>query len=181
MKVGYLLIGLLLSLILVSAGEVVPIELKLDDPLTVDLEVSSGVEFNMFDGRHIVNLDKITKKGADLDVFLFVNRGQEQSVSYMTVTPKTTLKLDLDKDGIGDIYVGFSGFIDNGAKLIFYHPSDKEDKGLDDTTGAVTVDGIEDNPRGNGVFLVSGIIVILLFLGLFGGKIINKGRKAKIY
>ena len=126
MKKLIFLLMLLISISLTNAGEIRKIDLENNNRLAIDLLVKEGIEFTMLDNRHIITIDKITNKGVDLDVFLFID--EDQKVSYITVNKNSTLKLDLDKDGKGDLYVGFDKFLSNdGARLIFFRPIDQVD------------------------------------------------------
>ncbi|MFH1593054.1 MAG: hypothetical protein ABIB47_06845 [Candidatus Woesearchaeota archaeon] len=167
-KVIYPLLLLLLTTIVV-AGEIRKIDLEKDlgDKNGLILEVTSGdaIEFDMFDGRHIVTIDKIHQKGVDLDVFLFANRGEDQKVSYMTVSPKRTVKLDFDKDGIGDLYIGFKEFLsEDTAKIIFYNPNIEtiqEDNNMEEITGEI----IARTPKAsNYIHLFFGLTILVLIL-----------------
>jgi len=145
--------SLFIALALVNAGEIKKIDLEGKETVIVTTKVKDAVEFYMFTGRHIVTVDEITKKGIDLDIFLFVN--EEQKLTYVTVNKEHTVKLDFDKDNKGDLYIAYGGYVnDKTAKLIFTKlgPTgeeivDKEnpvpdDQAISGITGAIT----KENP-----------------------------------
>jgi len=116
----------LLCLNLINAGEIKKIDLENSNRLTIDISVKDGIEFSILGNRHVITIDKITKKGVDLEIFLFIDN--DQQVSYITIINNSTLKLDLNEDGKGDLYVGFDRFLSsNSARLIFFRPINQAD------------------------------------------------------
>ena len=86
-----------------SLGELINLGLVKGETKIIELDVKEGVQLDIMNERHIINVDKITEKGADLDLFLFVDT--EQKINYVSVTNKMISKLDFDKDGRGEIYI----------------------------------------------------------------------------
>lgn len=165
----------------VNAGEITKLDLIKGETKTVELKLKNSVELNMLDGRHIININKITDKGADLDVFVFVD--DDQSISYVTVLKGSTIKLDFNKDGRGEVYISLNKFLDNGVALDFYYPKDEDfQKDKVDETNGVTGEAVLDNEKINGnpnlwIFgLIIGIIVIILIIA---GIFLNKKKKGK--
>ena len=174
-----LLLIILVNLVL-GEGEIRKIDIEGVDVMTVDLREGSGVEFSAADGRHIIVTEKIHKDVVDLDVFLFVDGNQK--VSYITVSPKRTLKLDLDQDGTGDLYVGFNKVLDsNSARITLFKPTsditlprNKEEQ--DVLTSGITGSPPEENSYVHWLFL-SITIVLLLLIVYFKGKENIKSRE----
>lgn len=165
---------ILLTVSLVFAGTINQIDL--DEKIThIAITEGDAIEFNLFEGRHVIGIDKIHKKGVDLDVFLFVDG--EQRISYITVGEERTLKLDLDKDGKGDLFVGFEQFlIDEGAILKFYLPG--EETNNNQATGLAIK---EDNNSKEGDLMnwYFGIVILVLTILLIVTITIHKRNKSK--
>ncbi len=173
----YFFVLILLINIVSSMGEIKHIDINRGQTINVDLKVKDGVEFNLMNDRHIINVNKITPKGADLDVFNFVDG--DQKISYITVNKRQLLKLDFDKDGRGELYVKFNKFLPNGVSLDFYYPAEE-----DFPSSEVTGDTVKEiNPVKNQIdylrfsLVLVGVLVVILLIIL--GVNLNKIKKVK--
>lgn len=172
-KLVYPLVLLLLMTIAI-AGEIRKIDIEEElgnkDTLFIDIKTGEGLEFDMFEGRHVISVDKMHEKGVDFDIFLFVNKDEDQKVSYMTVSPKRTIKLDFDKDGVGDIYIGFKEFLsENRATIIFYNPLAEiagDGRRLEGITGE-TIAKTPGNSKYIHLFFGTTIVILLLLTTYF--------------
>ena len=164
----------LLSFILFASaeGELKQVKFERGEIITVDLGTKEGIEFNLNGGRHIVNVDKITDKGPELDVFLFVDG--DQQINYVTINKEQILKLDLDKDGRGEIYVRLKSLFndntdDSGEKdmvtLDFFYPSE-EDFDNNQITGAFVQNDVIVNKNGSSKSVISIILLLVILLGV---------------
>jgi len=169
-------------------GEIKHIDLVKGEIITVDLKVKEGVEFNLMEGRHIINVNKIHKDGADLDIFNFVDG--DQKISYTTINRIRSLKQDLDRDGRGEIYVSLNKFFKysgpngkrlDGVSLDFFYPLDEDFDGVlgpNQITGNVVGDvNLSEDSGGFGRFLLYtiGILAVLIVLVF----VLNKKKKVK--
>jgi len=164
---------------LVSAGEIRQIDIENDfvdkNGLIITVKEQEGIEFNMFDGRHILTIDKIHRKGVDVNAFLFVDG--DQKTTYITLSSKRTLKLDLNRDGIGDLFVGFKEFLsEDQAKLVLFYPG-QENKGeeISEITGEVVASTPKDI---NYITWYFGITLAILILALISVLISKRKVKA---
>jgi len=166
--------ALILFLNSVSAGEMNRIDMGDDGTTTyLNLKVGDGIRFYYAGGEHVITLDKVHAKGADLNIFLYVDK--DQKTTYATAGLKRSIKLDLDRDGVGDFFISFDGYlIEGGAKLSIFNPVE-EIKAIDDISGRVVVEFPEKNGNLNWFFgVVTGILVFTLLTAL----ILNKKRKS---
>ena len=164
----------LLSFILLASarGELKQVEFERGEIVTVDLGTKEGIEFNLNGGRHIVNVDKITNKGPELDVFLFVDGAQQ--INYVTINREQILKLDLNKDGRGEIYVKLKSLFkddtdESGEKdmvtLDFFYPSE-EDFDKNQITGAFVQNDVVVDEKSSSKSVVSVILLLAILLGV---------------
>mgnify|MGYP001611644528 CR=1 FL=1 len=178
-----------LSFSVSALGEIKKLEVNKGETVTVDLKVKDGVELNLMGDRHIITVNKIHYKGADLDIFNFVDT--EQKTMYITVNKKQSVKLDLDRDGKGEIYIKLNKFYKydgpneerlDGVSLDFYYPADEEfpPGQLDQVTGDV-VENIGNNEENSepklgvgSIALLIGffvfVIVLIIAIGVYLGK-----------
>lgn len=174
------LIIVLMAFSVHALGEIKKVDIEKGETVTVDLKVKEGVELNLLDGRHIININKIHKDGADLDIWVFVDG--DQRISYVTVNRKQSLKLDLDKDGKGELYVSLNKFFKydtpyggraDGVLLDFYYPAD-EDFESNLITGAVVSEGETIKSVWNTLFVLILLLLILAVLILVITKRLKK-------
>lgn len=151
----------LICLSYVFAGATYKLDLSKEDSLLFGLEEKDRAEFELNDGVHTIILDKVGVEKIDLDVFLFINRKEKQSVFYITLDKKTTLKLDFDKDGNPDLLVGLAKTFENKAELIFKRP-------IGNIENQITGQVIEELPKSkNYVGFISVLIGLIVILCVF--------------
>ena len=158
-----------------AIGEIRKIDIQKGQTVILDLGLKEGIELDLYDGRHILNVNKITDKGADLDVFLFVD--EDQKISYVTVSKKQNLKLDFDKDGKGEIYVSFNKFLENQrVSLIVYYSKDEDFESNEITGEVIAEKDSSTNLLSISVIIASFIVIILvIFMIVYTKK--KKKRK----
>ncbi len=186
-KIIYLFFALLL-VFSASAGEIKELNISKGETQTIDFKVKDGVEIDMLGGRHIININKIQKDGADLDVWTFVDG--DQKTMYVTVNRKQLVKLDFDRDGRGEIYISLNKFYKyddtdgkraDGVSLDFFYPSD-DDFDTNQITGDVVADVEEQGSNWFGgigllIVLIIGVIVVVTAAAFFFDK--KRGEKEK--
>ena len=161
---------LLLSSV-VQSGEIMQIDFLVSDRLVLDVPVRDGFSFDLYDGRHVVVVDRITESGADLDIFMFAGE-EDQAVQYATAKKDTTVKLDPNRDGEGDVYIkliSIKGNHNDIARLVLFTQNAIEEQPM--TGGEVAIQLEEKNFTPALVFIsIIGILVLLLLFFSFRKK-----------
>lgn len=142
-KILSLVLIVLLVPLATALGEIKQLDIEKGDTITVDFKVKEGVQLNLLGKRNIININKIHKDGVDLDIFVDVDG--EQVINYLTVNKKQSVKLDVDRDGRGEMYIDLNKFFNyddpdgkrsDGVSLDFFYPTE-EDFGSNSVTGNV--------------------------------------------
>jgi len=178
MKSFIYLLTCLIILVSVQAGEIRKIDFEGENSLIVNIPFQDGVEFDMFNGRHVITIDKITPKGVDLNVFLFVEGNQ--SIYYVTVKKERSIKLDFDRDGKGEIYIKLNEVREGKiASLLFLTAAapenelpHRENEGISDVTGSIV-----NSPYSTAINKLFGFIIGVLVLAFIIILIINRAKK----
>jgi len=161
----FMILSIILLVGIVSANNKIPLDVNLEKEMLVPVLEGDIIEFYLGDARHIINIEKVLPESMDLDIFLFVD--EEQKVSYVTVKENRTIKLDLDKDGEGDLFLGFGGHYGDKTLLFIYNPNSKGS--LTEITGNVVKKtnsinvGEENNNKW--YYLVGLLVLIVLLIG----------------
>lgn len=166
-KLAVYLILILVSLSCVLAGTTYKLDLTKEDSLLFGLAEKDRIEFGLNEGLHTIILDKVGQDKADLSVFLFIDKGEKQSPFFITITPKKTLKLDLDKDGTPDLFVGLYKTFGNKAELIFKKPMDLSNTEL---TGQVIKELPKTKDYTGFISVLIGLVVILVIFLIVWNK-----------
>ncbi|MEK6952900.1 MAG: hypothetical protein AABX29_07850 [Nanoarchaeota archaeon] len=159
----FVLLFIILLVGLVSANNKISLDVNLEKEMLVPVLEDDMIEFYLGDARHIINIEKVMLRSMDLDVFLFVDG--EQKTSYVSVKENRTIKIDIDKDGEGDLFLGYGGHYGNKTLLFVYNPN--SEGSLTEITGGVIKKtnniniGEENN---NKPYYIVGILLLIVLL-----------------
>ena len=157
---------------LVLAGRSLSVNLLDEESDYVLLQRGDRVSFDLKETRNTLILDKIEldKNQVILTIFNDIDDLYEKKVpSYVTLTPKTHIQVDVDRDKSTDLLVGLYQIEENNAILLFQLPEEPKP--------------IQVNPYveeksffdSNKIKLIVGIIILLgIGLGYYGYQ---KGKK----
>ncbi len=159
---------ILICLSYVFAGTTYRLDLSKEGTLFFGLEEKDRIEFELYDGIHTIILDEVKEDKINLDVFLFIDRKEKQTPFYTTLNKKRTLRLDFDKDGNPDLFVGLAKIFENKAELIFKKPiSITEDQITGQTIGELSK---SKNYTGFISVLIGLIVILCVFLIIWNKK-----------
>ena len=167
-KIAVYLFLALVCLNFVLAGTTYKLDISKENNLLIELEEKDRVEFELKDGTHTIIADKVREGKVGLDIFLFIDKQKEQTSFFITIDSKRTLRLDFDKDGNPDLFVGLSKTFGNKAELILQKPVDVSDN-------QITGQTISELPKAKNytgfIGVLVGLIVILcVFLIIWNKK-----------
>lgn len=118
------------------------------------------IEFYLNNSRHVINVEKVMPESLDLDIFLFVD--EDQRVSYLTASKGKTIKIDVNKDGKSELYLGYAGHFSNKSLIFFYTP-DSENT-LSDITGNVIAENQKTEEKSYKLYYLGGILILVIVL-----------------
>ncbi|MEK6934253.1 MAG: hypothetical protein AABW46_00060 [Nanoarchaeota archaeon] len=160
MKLYLVLMFVLLLVGSVLAGEKIYLNVDLEEIVLVPVSEKDMIEFYLGDHRHGIIIDKENENSLDLDIFLFLDG--KQTVSYVSVFNDSIAKIDINKDGKGDLYLGYSGHYANKSLLLVKNP--KSERILGDITGSVVADDVENEDNGSNLYIISVILGVIIIL-----------------
>ncbi|MBI2498625.1 hypothetical protein HYV88_00110 [Candidatus Woesearchaeota archaeon] len=161
---AFMVLSIILLVGFVSANNKLSLDVNLEKEMLVPVLEDDMIEFYLGDARHIINIEKVMPESMDLDVFLFVD--EEQKTSYVTVKENRTIRLDLDKDGVGDLFLGYGGHYNDKTLLLIYNPN--AEGSLTEITGNVVKKtnnisiGEENNNKWYYIVGILALVVVLI-------------------
>ena len=160
MKRYLILVFVILLASSVLANTKIKLDINLEKQMLVPVLENDMIEFYLNNSRHIINIEKVMPESMDLDVFLFVD--EKQKISYITVANGKSMKIDIDKSGEGELYLGYGGHYGNKTLLFVYNPN-AEGK-LTEITGGVIKENFVASEGNNKWYYVGAILVLILAL-----------------
>ncbi len=160
MKKYFVLMFMLLLVSLVFANNKIKVDVSLEEKILVPVAEKDFVEFYLNNSRHIIKIDKVLNNSLDVAVFLFVDQGQR--VSYATLSKGNILKVDLNKDGKGELFLGYGGHFGNKTLLLMYNPN--LNSTINGITGSVINEKTTPDEKNNNVYYIVSIIAVIIIL-----------------
>lgn len=161
MKIYYFVILSIILLVgFVSANSKIKLDVNLEKEMLVPVLEDDMIEFYLNDARHIINIEKVMPESMELDVFLFVD--EEQKTNYVTVKKGRTIKIDFNKDGKGELYLGYGGHYGNKTLLFIYNPNSSGT--LTEITGNVIKENGTNEEKSNKWHYMGAILVLIIVL-----------------
>jgi len=144
----------------VVAGDVLKLDFTKQDQYISGLKEGDMTEFYLNGERNIIIVDKI--KPDSVDVTAFIAQETNGYPYYTTLSKTKTLKLDVERDDIDDLFVTFYRSSEN---LEYVYLLMKKPEII--PTGGVVVNEIKREKRGYDKYMITGFIlsiVLLVFL-----------------
>src|SRR3989344_1543466 len=103
----FLLISLILLImpVVLSAGQTQKIDISNIPQQSITINEKDRFEFSFLGGTHTVIVNNINEKGAELDLFPYINLKDKPPVSYSTANYENIIYFDVNKDLIKDISI----------------------------------------------------------------------------
>ncbi len=108
----------LFSCIVVSEGEMRTLDFSNSSSLLVQIGVGDGVRFDWADKNHKMVIGAVNKDEQRVEITNFI---EGSPVPYYTsITPKTFLELDFERDDVKDMKVSLIKFVDDKTVVLFF-------------------------------------------------------------
>src|SRR3989344_529271 len=103
----FLLISLILLImpVVLSAGQTQKIDISNIPQQSITINEKDRFEFSFLGGTHTVIVNNINEKGAELDLFPYINLKDKPPISYSTANYENIIYFDVNKDLIKDISI----------------------------------------------------------------------------
>lgn len=161
--VGLMVLFLLLGTFIVTAGDVLKLDFTKQGQYIAGLKEGDMTEFYLNGERNVIIIDEIKPNSVDVTAFIALNT--RNYPYYTTLSKDRTLKLDVERDDIDDLFVTFYKS-DEDLKHVYLLMKKPE---IIPVTGSVVKDAVTREKRGYDKFviasfiLVVGLLVFLIF------------------
>ncbi|MFH1971898.1 MAG: hypothetical protein ABIJ18_00295 [archaeon] len=173
-----LLFGLFIILLasFVSAGYSTNIAFEGGNSQIVVMDVGDEVRFEMDGDWHSIYVTDISESTGSFKfkVAPFLSNGTNTFPGFCNMD--ITTRLDLQKDGIYDLYVGLYSFADDGRVMVLFRPIVDDNVITGDVPGVVD-DSVEKSNKALYLTLIGVVVVVLVLFLVFrnmGGKEIQE-------
>ncbi len=168
--ISFVFLFVTLSAFLVEAGDVLRIDFSKQNQYIIGLKVGDMAEFYLNGERNAIIADKIKPYSADVTVFVALNTGNHPQ--YVTLSNERSLKLDIERDDVDDLYISWYKSDENYAYLLLKRPE------ITTLTGNIVGnDEIKRNKREYDKYLILGFCIFITITIIL---LIFKYKKKKI-
>ena len=154
---GLMILFIVLSSFLVVAGDAFKLDFTKKDQYIVGLKKGDMAEFYLNGERNVIIIDKIKPNSVDITAFIALNT--RNYPYYTTLSSKRTLKIDVERDDIPDLYVGWYAS-DEDLKHVYLAMQKPE---IVSITGA-SVAEIKREKRAYDKYIIGGFIFVVSLL-----------------
>jgi len=172
-----LLLGLFVTLLasFVSAGYSTDLVFEGNDNQIVVMDEGDEVRFEMFDDWHSIYVTDVSESAGSFKfkVAPFLSNGTNTSPGFANLD--ITTRIDLQKDGEYDLYVGLYSFADDGRVMVLFRPIVEDNNVITGDVGVV--DPIDTSSKSLYLTLIGvvvGVLVLFLVFRNMGGKEIKE-------
>ncbi len=169
---GLMTLFILLSTFIVAAGDVLKLDFSNQNQQLIGLKEGDRAEFYLSGERNVIILDKIKQDSADITVFVALNTNNYPQ--YITLSRDRSLRLDIERDDIDDLFVSWYKSDENYAYFLLKKPEVTEITG-----NTIKNTDILREDRQYDKYVIIGFIIfvtILIFIIIFKHK---KGKISK--
>ena len=154
----FIYLSILFSIPLVLAGDIIELDFSENNQQLVGFKEGDAAEFFLNGERNIIMVRKI--KPTSVDITAFIAQETNGYPYYTTLSKDRTLKIDVERDDIDDLYVGYFKS-DEELTYVYLIMEKPEDSPL---TGYNILDKIERENREYDKYIIGGFIITLVLL-----------------
>lgn len=160
---GLILVVLMSSLAL--AGNSYDLNFNSGSTQAMYMEKGDEVRFELLGDEHSLILENVGSTSVKVEFAPFLNDGDSSMFGGLLLLD-TTMKVDLDKDGVADLNVALYSVSDEG--IVHFVLQDASISDSDLVTGLVTEEGeVEDSSFVDYILGIVGVAIVLLLAFLF--------------
>jgi len=159
-----------------AAGEMRTIDFSNSSSLLVQIGLNDGVRFDWADKNHQIVVTNLNMANQRVELSIFIEGAP--TPSYSSVTPKTSVVLDFDRDDVKDLKVSFVKFVSSDTVILLLEKISEPKFGVqEELQGGSWFNRIFSIGPFQNAFYNLGLlvlIVILLVIFLFSSRFIRR-------
>lgn len=156
--VGLITLFLMFSVYIVIAGDILKLDFSEKNQQLVGFKEGDAAEFYLNGERNIIIISKI--KPTSVDITVFVAQETNGYPYYTTLSKDRSLKLDVERDDIDDLYVGYFKS-DENLKYVYIIMEKPENPS---PTGYSILNKIKRGKREYDKYIIAGFVFALILL-----------------